>query len=373
MTMAGKSPLAKNSIPMTVFPEENPLVSIIVRSVARPELAVALESVADQNYTNIEVILVDALGSAHPELESRCGAFPLRRCSTGTPLRRSAAANLGLDNAAGKFIIFLDDDDYFSPSHIAMLVQALTRQAGARAAYSGVEVVDAAGSRVTGVINEPFHRLLLLQKNYLAIHSVLFERSLLDDGCRFDLEMDVYEDWDFWIQVSMHTRFIHLDTISAYYRSSQSSSGAGAGINTDEELKAAGSRKIFEKWKQVQMKLAESIQSLQRQGLQLQRDKRLDEAKHRYETILSIQPDNVNALNLLGMIAYEYRQHERALQLIGQALNLNDRVAGLHLNYGLVLQAQGRKQDAANSYRRGLMLDPANAAIKAKLATVNRA
>ncbi len=353
---------------MPIPSSEVPLVSVIVRSIGRPELAVALDSVAGQTYPNIEIVVINALGCDHPALPANWGPFPLRLHGNGTALKRSAAANAGLDQARGKHIIFLDDDDYFAPGHIALLAAALAKQSSVRAAYTGVEVVDADAQVVNGVINEPFHRLRLLQKNYLAIHAVLFERSLIDNGCRFDPELEIYEDWDFWIQVSQHTPFFHIDTISAYYRASRFSSGAGAGIDCDETLKAAGSGKVFEKWKHVQMKLAATIQALLQQGLQLQRSKRAAEARQLYETILSIQPDNLNALNLLGMIAYEVRQFETAQQLIGKAIRLNDSIAGLHLNYGLVLQGQGKKQDAIGSYRRALALAPESAAIKAKLA-----
>ncbi|MDP2253942.1 MAG: glycosyltransferase, partial [Thiobacillus sp.] len=45
-----------------------PLVSIIVRSMGRPELRLALESIAAQDYPRVEVILVDASGGTHPPL-----------------------------------------------------------------------------------------------------------------------------------------------------------------------------------------------------------------------------------------------------------------------------------------------------------------
>ena len=45
-----------------------PLVSVIVRSMGRPELRLALESIARQDYPNVEVIVVDATGGSHPTL-----------------------------------------------------------------------------------------------------------------------------------------------------------------------------------------------------------------------------------------------------------------------------------------------------------------
>ncbi|MDY0330463.1 MAG: glycosyltransferase family A protein [Thiomonas sp.] len=44
--------------------------------------------------------------------------MPVRLISQGNPLLRSAAANVGLDAAYGGYLIFLDDDDLFEPTHI---------------------------------------------------------------------------------------------------------------------------------------------------------------------------------------------------------------------------------------------------------------
>ena len=44
-----------------------PLVSVIIRSIDRSTLAEALDSVASQNYPNIEVILVNAKGADHQD------------------------------------------------------------------------------------------------------------------------------------------------------------------------------------------------------------------------------------------------------------------------------------------------------------------
>lgn len=344
-----------------------PLTSVIVRSMGRPELDIALNSIAQQSYPNIEVILVDVVGQNHPPLSEDSARFPLHFFSMDKALGRSEAANLGMSHARGEFLIFLDDDDYFAPHHIAKLIETLMQNPDTHAAYAGVAVVDATGTRVIGTINEPFHRLQLLQKNYIPIHAVLFKRLLIEKGCRFDEQMLVYEDWDFWIQLSMHTQFIHLTTIGAYYRSLATSSGAGAGVNTDEALKAAGGQKILNKWQHVQASLADTIRTLLERGLQLQRNQDAATARHVYEEILSIQPDNVNALNLLGMIAYEDGQYEAARSLIEKAARINDQACGILLNLGLVLQALDRKQEAIECYRRVLVLDANHVQAQKKL------
>ena len=60
--------------------------------------------------------------------------------------------------------------------------------------------------------------LALLTGNIVPIHAVLFEKSLLDEGCRFDETLALYEDWDFWIQVSNRSAFHYVDHVGAAYR-----------------------------------------------------------------------------------------------------------------------------------------------------------
>ena len=57
-----------------------------------------------------------------------------------------------------------------------------------------------------------------MRDNYIPIHAMLFERSLLSKGCRFDENFEIYEDWDFWLQLNQHTEFYHNNIITAYYR-----------------------------------------------------------------------------------------------------------------------------------------------------------
>ena len=121
-----------------IFPDQkNALVSIIIRSMARPTLAEALDSVAAQTWPALEAVVVNARGPGHPPPAPTCGRFPVRFIDTGRPLERSAAANAGLTAAHGHYVGFLDDDDLLFPDHVATLVNALQSSTTARIAYSG--------------------------------------------------------------------------------------------------------------------------------------------------------------------------------------------------------------------------------------------
>jgi glycosyltransferase involved in cell wall biosynthesis len=234
-----------NKVAEILAAAEPPLVSVVIRTVGRGELNEALESVAAQTYTRIEVVVVDALGSGGPGFDARCGPFPLRLCSLGNPLRRSAAANAGLAAARGAYLILLDEDDWFLPNHVAALVAALEQHPDAPLAYTGVWVVNT--DRVaTDTINAPYSSGALRSGNYIPVHAALFRHSVVDRGLRFDEDLDEYEDWDFWLHLSREGAFVHVDQISACYRSG---GGSGVGVEADSRRQTAGRERIYAKWR----------------------------------------------------------------------------------------------------------------------------
>jgi len=194
------------------------LVSVICRTIDRPELKQAMQSVAEQSYSNIELVLVDALGTGIANYEDLCPGKPVKLVSLGEALRRSRAANAGMLSAAGDYLIFLDDDDWIDSEHIANLVRLLEQQTEARAAYSSTRKVNASGQPLDHVFDRDFDSALLRRDNFIPIHAVLFSASLLGDGCKFDETLSIYEDWDFRLQVSEHTAWLHDSRITAFYR-----------------------------------------------------------------------------------------------------------------------------------------------------------
>lgn len=87
----------------------------------------------------------------------------------------------------------------------------------------------------------------------------------------------------------------------------------------------------------------------------------LNRAAGLYEKVLRRQPDQPDALHLLGLIASNGEDHNRALELISRAIEVNGENAAYHNSLGTVLLALGRAEDAETSFRRALVLNPAYA------------
>ena len=224
----------------------HPLVSVLVRSIDRNTLKETLASVAKQSYPAIEVLVVAAVPN-HSPLPEVAPLTDVRLVSTDVALQRSAAANKALGLAQGVYALFLDDDDWIAPDHISSLVQALQQAPGIDVAYSQTRLVEGGQIREDSpVLGMPFDALRLLAGNWMPLHSVLFSLRLRDLGCRFDEQLALYEDWDFWLQASQHSDFLFVPVISAFYRIHDSS-----GVHAQIRFQGQASRIVYRKWRHL--------------------------------------------------------------------------------------------------------------------------
>ena len=107
---------------------ENKLVSVIVPVFNREkEIDRCVKSILNQTYENIELILVDdgsaysslAICESYSEKDQRVRVF--HQENNGV----SSARNLGMQNAKGEYLTFVDSDDYVASDYVEELYLAL--------------------------------------------------------------------------------------------------------------------------------------------------------------------------------------------------------------------------------------------------------
>ena len=93
-------------------------------------------------------------------------------------------------------------------------------------------------------------------------------------------------------------------------------------------------------------------------ALQHHRAGRRHAAEQIYRQILAVDPEQPNAIHLLGVLAYEAGRYDVAIEYIGRAIRLKGTAGAFHNNLGNAFQAQGKLEEAVACFRRALDLKP---------------
>jgi tetratricopeptide (TPR) repeat protein len=222
-------------------------VSILIRSSARPELADALGCLAAQTYKNLEVVIVNVTGRPHPPLPPAAAQLQVKLVDSDRQLPRPQAANAAIDAATGDYVAFLDDDDMFEPGHVETCVAAAHSHPRA-IPFVGAQISDEKGELQAIWPAFGFGRLEIVERIRMQTNAPFLPRSALRDGIRFDPELPIFEDWDFWIRLSQRMPFRPVPHNTAVCRLGAGTSGTGVGANFDLQRTARDSRAFHAKW-----------------------------------------------------------------------------------------------------------------------------
>ena len=114
----------------------------------------------------------------------------------------------------------------------------------------------------------------------------------------------------------------------------------------------------------------ERVEELLQRAVEYQQTGKLTEARELLHECLTHQPDNTDALYLLGAIAYSQNQLEEAIAHLQRLLTLKPNSADSHNNLAVALQQQGKLEEASIYYQQAIALNPNSAEYHYNLAIV---
>ena len=189
-------------------------VSVVIPTYNRAALvARAIQSVLDQTYPHLELIVVDDASTDNTEQALQRFSDPrIRYVRLSTNLGGSAARNTGIEGARGDFVAFLDSDDEWRPERLARQVpQLISAPSTVGVFYCARHVVE--GSAIVSerwVTYEGRVRDRLLSGWCPTFMSAAIVRRSLLSRYRFDATLAGFQDYDLWLALSDVTEFRHL-------------------------------------------------------------------------------------------------------------------------------------------------------------------
>ena len=185
-----------------------PNVSVIIPTRDRiDQVRRALASVRRQRGVELEVVLVDD-GSEQSAAAALAAltADDVRVVRNPRSRGPAGARNVGIDAARGRWVAFLDDDDFWAPDKLRCQLDALER-AGARWAWSGAAYVGGDGEFIWAEV-APTPEIARRQIPSGTVipagaSNVIADRSLLLDLGGFDERIFHLPDWDMWLRLML--------------------------------------------------------------------------------------------------------------------------------------------------------------------------
>jgi GT2 family glycosyltransferase len=199
-----------------------PRVTVVVATHQRPALlARALASLAAQT-APVEVVVVNDAGIDVTHVLEQFPGLNVRLVTHEINQGRSAAYNTGLAACRTEFVGFLNDDDLYSPEHVAVSLEALDRLGPGVAvhthAYRVTESLDGTEIERKLVGEKDSDASSFEVANYIPNMCLTIPAEAIRAVGGFDTDFDQLEDWDCWLRLREQVRFVHVPVATAEYR-----------------------------------------------------------------------------------------------------------------------------------------------------------
>jgi glycosyltransferase involved in cell wall biosynthesis len=181
-----------------------PNVTVVIPTFNRREVIVqALQSVFAQSYRDFEVVVVDDGSDDHTETGIANFGDRVRYVfqDHSGPGR---ARNRGISLARGDLIAFLDSDDQWEPTHLAMGVEVFERYSECALVCSQARVENRTegGGIDDGKILYGDLYASLFQHNFVRTPATMVRKRCLEDLGGFNEFYNCFEDYDLWLRIA---------------------------------------------------------------------------------------------------------------------------------------------------------------------------
>jgi len=204
-----------------VLPPLNPqpLVSIITPSYNQGRfLEATLRSVLDQDYPNIEYLVVDGASTDNSVDIIRKVASRLAWWVSEEDKGQSDAINKGLRKAHGEIIGWLNSDDVYEPGAVSAAVAAFQANPSAGLVYADARAIDAQGRQFNLMRPRQYDLVDLLSFNIICQPASFMRRPVLEQVNYLDPDYHLLMDHLLWILIAQKADIVHVPQVWASAR-----------------------------------------------------------------------------------------------------------------------------------------------------------
>jgi len=198
-----------------------PLVSVICICYNHARfVGEALQSVLDQTYAPIELIVMDdgSTDGSREVIADFVGRNPAITFLPSVTNRGNCRTfNEGLRSSTGVYVIDLSADDRLLPDRVRRGVSLMESKPECGVQFSDAELIDEEGT-IVGLHSKRFpHATIpqgwifrdILSRYFINSPTMMIRKSLLDSLGGYD-EALAYEDFDFWVRSSPLTQYAYI-------------------------------------------------------------------------------------------------------------------------------------------------------------------
>jgi glycosyltransferase involved in cell wall biosynthesis/serine/threonine protein kinase len=204
--------------------EKGPIVSVIIATYNRAQyIKKAIESVLNQTYKNIEIIVIDdgSTDNTKKTLEPYIRAQKIKYIYQENAGSGNARDN-GIRNSQGKYIAILDSDDIWCDQNkLKKQVEFLEEHSGYILVGGSMIKINEAGKEIARYIypeNDEDIRELILIDNMFAHSNAVFRKDTWELTGGYCSEGDrVDDEWNLWLKLGKLGKFYNFQEYFTYY------------------------------------------------------------------------------------------------------------------------------------------------------------
>jgi FkbM family methyltransferase len=319
--------IAESTIPKSIsiaelnsLPYRNPInisVSVIMPTAGDREMFIkrAITSVLNQRFKDFELIIINDGGEDISGIIAEYDDDRIKLIEFPMNLGKSNARNAGLEAALGKYIAYLDDDDYYLDNHLQTLVDYLENNLDTQIAYTDSNRVSEKyenGRYVQIskelVYSEDFDYDKILVGNFIPILNIMHLRKCYAELGGFDTELDTHEDWELWLRYSRSYKFAHIPTVSAEFSWRQDGSSETSRNRRDF---IESKKYVFAKYA-VEVSNKPRLKSLQEMDIKYLENELQNRASQSNQTekVLEIEPVEIDSSILASIVIPVHNNYE---------------------------------------------------------------